>query len=120
MIKWPAELPAPQFGIVFRPRDPQLRTDMQNGRTMARRNFTAVPEDFSARWILTDEQAVRYEQFYQQDTKDGTLWFDMPLLLAQGEVERTVRFTGVYTHKRLGCNVWEYECEMELYLRAKA
>lgn len=118
MIRWPDNLPCPQFGIEFKPRDPQLRTQMQSGRTISRRNFTAVPVDFSARWILTDAQSVRFEQFYQHDTQDGAQWFDMDLMLPQGLIERTVRFSGVYSFSRLGSCAWEYSCDMEMYLRA--
>ena len=117
MIYWPAELPAPQYGIEFKPRDPQLRTQMQNGRTISRRNFTAVPVDFSARWILTSEQSVRFESFYKSDTEDGTLWFKMPLLFPQGEVESVVRFAGIYAYSRVGVCEWSYSCNMEMYLR---
>ena len=117
MIYWPEDLPAPQFGIEFNPRDPQIRTQMQSGRTFSRRNFTAVPVDFSARWILTSDQAVEFESFYKSDTEDGTKWFTMPLLFPQGEIDSVVRFEGIYTYKRVGPCMWEYSADMQMYLR---
>lgn len=117
MIEWPDDLPALLFGTEYKPRDPQLRTKLQNGRTVTRRNFTAVPVDFNARWFMTDAQAVRFEQFYQTDTQDGSLWFEMELKLPQGHVERFVRFSGTYSHRRLAHNLWVYSCAMELHTR---
>lgn len=124
MIVWPKTLPGPQIGTQYNPVDPQLRTQMQSGRSFVRRNFTATPDNFIARWIFTtDAQARRFEEFYKYDTEDGTLWFEMPLLLPQGRGPRTVRFVGIYAGRtRLNPpghsdGVWEYSANMELYLR---
>lgn len=124
MIKWPNSLPAPLIGTQYSPVDPQLRTQMQSGRSFVRRNFTATPDNFIAHWIFTtDAQARRFEEFYKYDTEDGTLWFEMPLVLPQGRGPRTVQFVGIYAGRtRLNPpghsnGVWEYSANMQLYLR---
>lgn len=124
MIFWPEELPAPIFGAMYQLADPQLRSSMQDGFSYSRRNFTAVPVAFSVRWIFkTDDHAELFEDFYKNETADGTLWFKMSLLLPQGRVERIVRFAGIYLGpKRVNPpgrknGAWEYSAPMEIYLR---
>lgn len=124
MIYWPSDLPSPLFGTMYQPADPQLRSSMQDGFSYSRRNFTAVPVAFSARWIFkTDAHAAMFEDFYKNDAADGTLWFKMSLLLPQGRGERIVRFAGIYSGpKRVNPpgrtnGAWEYSAPMEIYLR---
>ena len=124
IIEWPDELPAPLLGSDFAPLDPQIRTPMQSGRVFVRRNFTAVPVPFRARWIFKkDEHAVRFEQFYKEDTTDGTVWFWMPLLLPQGRGPYLVQFQGIYTGPvRVNApgmlhGNWEYSANMMMFLR---
>lgn len=125
MIYWPEELPAPLIGTEFAPIDPQIRTPMQSGRVFVRRNFTAVPVPFTARWAMkTDEQAVQFESFYKDTLKDGTLWFNMPLNLPQGRGGQLVQFQGIYSGPtRLnapnGNGVWEYSANMMIFLRPR-
>lgn len=124
MIFWPSELPMPRIGTEYKPVDPQLRTPMQSGRTFVRRNFTAVPVNFTASWVIKgDANAALFEDFYRLDLEDGTLWFEMPLLLPQGRGERLVQFQGIYSGpRRLNApgasdGVWEYSANMQMFLR---
>lgn len=124
MIYWPDELPAPLIGTTYNPVDPQMRTTMQSGRTLARRKFTVVPVRFQARWIFrNDAQAALFEDFYRAVTVDGTDWFAMPLLLPQGRDYRSLRFIGSYSGpKRVNPpgadgDFWEYSAVLELSQR---
>lgn len=124
MIYWPIELPAPLMGTTYNPVDPQMRTTMQSGRTLARRNFTVVPVRFQARWIFkSDAQAELFEDFYRVVTIDGAEWFAMPLLLPQGRDYRSLRFIGPYSGpKRVNTpgadgDFWEYSANLEISMR---
>ena len=120
---WPDELPAPLIGTQYNPIDPQIRTPMQSGRVFVRRNFTAVPVALPARWAMkSDAQAALFEDFYRVTLEDGSLWFEMPLLLPQGRGPWLVQFQGIYTGPRLltppgGSRVWEYRADLLLFLR---
>lgn len=124
MIYWPTELPAPLIGTTYNPVDPQIRTTMQSGRTLARRKFTVVPVHFQARWIFrSDAQAALFEDFYRVVTTDGAEWFAMPLLLPQGRDYRSLRFIGPYSgpkrvnHPGADGDFWEYSAVLELSQR---
>lgn len=124
MIIWPEELPCMLLGSTSEPVDPQLRTPMQNGRTFVRRGFTAVPENFAARWILDDDQASIFEAFYWETLQAGTLWFNMPVWLPQIKGDRSVQFQGAFTRRQLvggtACVTWEYSANMQHYLAFKS
>lgn len=123
MIYWPDELPAPLIGTEYAPIDPQIRTPMQSGRVFVRRNFTAVPVAFNAKWAMkTNAQAVLFEEFYKNTLEDGTLWFNMVLDLPQGKKDYLVQFHGIYNGpKRLNApsedGAWEYSADMMIFLR---
>lgn len=118
MITWPENLPCISIETTFEPVDPQIRTEMQSGRVFVRRNFTAVPVAFSARWVLkSSAEATEFNRFYQDDLKDGTLWFLMPLLQPEGDALRKVQFQGAYKYRKLGPDIWEYTANMLMFLR---
>ena len=119
MIKWPEHLPALLLGEAQEIVDPQLRTPMQNGRTFVRRNFTAVPVMFPARWIMSDTQAQLFDIFYQHTLKDGTEWFELPNKTPSGYGMRVSQFLGAYSRRQLSTTHWEYSANMQMYLRDK-
>lgn len=122
-INWPQTLPCMLLGSVFEPVDPQLRTPLQNGRTFTRLNYTAVPENFQASWVMDDAQGAAFENFYWNTLVAGTLWFNMPVWLPQTKGNRLVRFLGAFTReqytggKSTDCVLWRYNANMEHYLR---
>lgn len=123
MINWPDELPALQLGSTYSPVDPQLRTQALNGRTITRRRFSNTPENFPARWIMTSTQAIIFETFYRRSLENGVKWFNLPIVLPQGRVLRSVKFLGTYSRTRLNApgvtsGLWEYAADMQHYLRA--
>lgn len=123
IIEWPDGLPAPLVGTEYQSADPQIRTPMQNGRVMVRRNFTAVPVGFNARFVMTDAQAQEFEEFYAAALVDGTHWFLMPLLTPYGRKLEKVRFSGIYRGPALLTmptekgRRWSYSADFEIYLR---
>ena len=124
-IKWPDTLPPLRLGSEFQLVNPQLATELQNGRTRYRRNFTAVPVDFNAKWTMTDEQAILFYNFYQYLLVDGTKWFEMPVLQPGGIRDMQVHFKGAYSAVLVGApypesstgRMWDISAEMQLYLR---
>lgn len=122
MIYWPTELPAALIGTTYSPVDPQMRTTMQSGRTLARRKFTVVPVHFQARWVFrSDAQAALFEEFYRAVTTDGAAWFVMPILLPSGNDHLPVRFSGIYSGpKRVNPpgrinGAWEYSATIQIH-----
>lgn len=124
MINWPDELPALQLGSTYSPVDPQLRSQSQSGRTIARRRFSNTPENFSARWVMTSTQAIIFETFYRRALENGVKWFNLPVTLPRGREMRLAKFLGIYSRVRLTApgvanGSWEYTANMQLYLRAE-
>lgn len=102
-----------------------MLTDLQNGRQRYRRNFTAVPIDFDAKWTMTDEQAQRFFSFYQNDIKDGTEWFLLPVIQPMGFQHLKARFKDSYKYSLVGApmpksdtgRMWEITANMQIFLR---
>lgn len=115
---WPEALPAMLLAPTYVPRDPTIRTTMQNGRDIVRRNFSAVPEEFAPEWVLTDAQAAAFEAFYWHDLDCGSRWFMMPVRLPQGMEDRLVQFVGAFKRVQLtghDCARWRYSANMLHY-----
>lgn len=116
-------LPPPLSGVRFSPVNPQLSSKMESGRVITRRNFTAVPVNFSLRWVMTDKEATAFEDFYHDTLKDGSEWFNLRLLTPQGRGLRKVRFVGIYSGPNRinsggdGTGYWEYSADMQMFLR---
>jgi len=74
-------------------------TDMDNGATRARRRFTARIARTSFKVLLSDFESLLFDYFYTNVLRDGTLWFVMPILGADGVVytSHMVRFPIDYT-----------------------
>lgn len=117
MIEWPSDIPLPQFGVQYSANNPKRQTKMISGRTIERQIVTDVPTDFSARWILSTDEAQRFENFYQNDTVDGTEWIYTPLDMPGGRGNHFIKFRGGYTFSRVGQCVWQYTANMRMYMR---
>ena len=66
MPVWPAELPtAPQFGWSEAPGDGRVRTQTDAGPAKVRRRFSSTPSVFSVQFVMTQAQATRLLQFYE-------------------------------------------------------
>lgn len=116
-IAWPESLPCPRFGITYTVVDPQLRTPQETGYATFRRKLTAVPVDFSARWIMSSTQGDEFETFYREILMDGTLWFSIAMVVVQSNGPQFVRFMGPYSYQKVGNDLWEYSANMQMYLR---
>jgi len=106
----------------YAPVDPQLRTQTQSHSTITRRKFSDVPENFTARFVMTNTQAVIFEKFYRIDLKNGTEWFMLPIVNPQKAPSSLVKFVGAYNRTRLNApgatkGIWEYSADMRHYLR---
>lgn len=117
IIRWPENLPTIQFGSAFTLVDPQLRSGAGVGYEELDRNFTGVPMDFPARLMLTGDQGVEFIRFYNEDISNGTLWFEMPLLTPVAERFYFVKIMSAYRFRRVGCDMWEFSFDSQLYLR---
>lgn len=99
-IDFPSELPAARAGTQF-----ELEQPLYKGIDGARESYALispfVPVYLTVEWILTDEQAHRFEQFYQDDLADGMLGFAMPVLVPAGRLSARCRFLGVYEGPKL-------------------
>lgn len=119
---WPEILPMLLLPAnKMRPANPQARTTLQNGREIVRRQFSGVPEPFTAQWVLDDAQASALEAFFWGELDAGSRWFEMPMRLPQELGPRLVRFRGALEREQLtggevGCARWRYSAEMEHYL----
>lgn len=123
-VIWPSSLPAAQLmnkqGQVV---DPQIRTPLTSGRTRVRLAFDAVPVNWSFSLVCTDEQAVDFEDFYANTTKNGTLWFAMHFDLPQGRGPWPFQFVGALpVPMRIGApshGLWRYDgIQVQQWLRA--
>lgn len=117
IIRWPENLPTIQFGSAFTLVDPQLRSGAGVGYEEFDRNFTGVPMDFPGRLMLTGDQGAEFIRFYHEDISNGTLWFEMLLLTPFGEKFYFVKFIGAYAFQRVGCDMWQFSFNLQLYLR---
>jgi hypothetical protein len=124
-INYPPELPPLRLGSTYELVNPQLNTDLQNGRTRSRRNFTATPMKFPAMFAYTDEQALVFEDFYHNTLGDGVAWFNMPIIKPAGLKIESVQIVGGYSRALIGAphptkatgRMFEYNMRMETYLR---
>lgn len=121
-IDFPDDLPAPRAGTQF-----ELEQPLYKGIDGARESYALispfVPVYLSVEWIFTDEQAQRFEQFYQDDLADGVLGFVMPVLVPAGRLPARCRFLGIYEGPKLfgmphaKKRHWSYTAKIEMHQR---
>nr|WP_319388197.1 hypothetical protein [uncultured Cohaesibacter sp.] len=76
---WPSELPKPtRNGYQAQRGDPRLPKNRSTGPKGWRRRWTAVSKPVSLSVQLGRSQKAVFDKFYDEDTKDGTLFFWMP------------------------------------------
>lgn len=115
-LRWPKELPPGQFiGRSYSTVEPMMRSRLVSGRARQRRQFTSTPQEVSVRWLMTNVQAQLFENWFRWALKDGAQWFEMPLRMPDGLLDRTVRFTGIYDGPtEAGPNHWRFSAELEI------
>lgn len=86
-LYYPADvLPGPlKDGFGMKPKSPVKITELVTGRKRIRRGYTSVPTETDVAWIFTDAQAQAFEAWYRDVLKDGSAWFNMPLLTPVGQ-----------------------------------
>lgn len=120
-ISWPSGLPLPLAdGYASSPVSPVLRTELDCGRAIMRRLYVSVPVMVPVTWLLDDEQAATFEDFFYTTLYDGVKWFNIALRLP-GKPDATkvvARFTDIYDGPSLtGGVLWEYSATLELWER---
>lgn len=121
-IEFPDDLPAPRAGTQY-----ELEQPLFKGLEGARESYALispfVPVYLTVEWIFTDEQAQRFEQFYQDDLADGMLGFVMPVLVPAGRLPARCRFLGIYEGPKLFSmphakeRLWKYSAKIEMQQR---
>jgi hypothetical protein len=114
-INYPAGLPLPlQSGYGLQTVSPMIRTTMQSGRARQRRTFTSVPQSVSVSWIMTEQEAQLFENFFQVSLVDGSLWFFASLKTPLGVMPYEFRFTDIYQGPSLiAFNKWQFSATLE-------
>jgi hypothetical protein len=76
---WPAELPKPERNTwSSQPQEARLRRTSEAGPAAYRRRFSNVSKVVSLSVLLTADQRAIFDNFYEYDTKKGSLLFRMP------------------------------------------
>lgn len=77
MPSWPASLPqfVLQDGFSRGMADRAIRSQMDQGPKKARLRYTAAPKPRTFRFIMTTDQLLAFETFYESDLASGILTF---------------------------------------------
>jgi hypothetical protein len=92
MASWPAGLPdfVLENGYLERLPENKVETNMDAGKVKMRRRFTMNVRSFSFTIMMTEAQAVIFEEFYETTLASGSLAFDWVHPRTRGV--RTFRF----------------------------
>jgi hypothetical protein len=114
-INYPAGLPRPvQSGYGLQTVSPMISTTMQSGRSRQRRTFTGVPQRISVSWIMTEQEAQLFENFFQVSLVDGSEWFFAELQTPLGVMPYECKFTDIYSGGSLiAFNKWQFSAVLE-------
>src|SRR5690606_32180058 len=98
MIQYPAGLPCfERTGYGLKTVDPQLRSELDSGRSRVRRKFTATPTEVQCSVLMrNDSQAQLFEAWWEQVLFSGTKYFEAPLKAPLGTETYTAKFIGIY------------------------
>ena len=119
-INYPADyIPLPlKDGFGLNPISPLKSTQMTTGRRRQRRAYTSVPTETDIAWIFTDTEAQVFESWFRDVLKDGSAWFNMPLMTPLGSKYYVCRFTDIYQGPTPeGGLYWRYSAHIELWER---
>lgn len=120
MIQYPAGLPCfERTGYGLKTVDPQLRSELDSGRSRVRRKFTATPTAVQCSVLMrNDSQAQLFEAWWEQVLVSGTKYFEAPLKAPLGTETYTAKFIGIYDGPVLvGVSSWRYTFTLELRKR---
>lgn len=119
MIQYPAGLPCfERQGYGLKTVDPQLRSELDSGRSRVRRKFTATPTEVQCSVLMNDSQAQLFEAWWERVLVSGTKYFEAPLKTPMGMQSYTARFMGIYDGPVLvGVSHWRYTFTLELRKR---
>lgn len=81
MLTWPSTLPQQPLikDYTEEPQSQVIRTGMDAGPKKTRRRFTAAPVDVPPlQYIMTPEQKIIFESWFNNDIQGGSLPFDWP------------------------------------------
>lgn len=114
MPAWPSTLPSPsaaQYGVTRA--SVLARTDFESGPARVRRRYTAEIRQVSLQWTMTDSQLAELALFWSV-VEHGAAWFDIPLLLEDGERARSARFVNPPEQQFLSPGLWRVSAALEI------
>lgn len=111
MATWPATLPQTPLlnGYENTPQNSVLRSEF-DGYTKQRNRFTAVLNDVSESYFLTQTQYDTFKTFFESTLKNGAEEFTKQN--PESGVDELYRFVEPYSPSRVGLS-WVVECKLE-------
>lgn len=116
VMKWPSWMPRPaQSGYDGSPVDRRIKTDMEMG-SVIRVEFDTDETNINCEVMLTQIQSAFLESFERDLLRQGTTWFEMPILIGGIVKNHLVQFKdrpkqkgvyGLHTVYSLSLNVSE-------------
>lgn len=113
---FPVALPKPSMRqYSLKPMNNVLRTEMESGPARTRRRYISVPTDVSVVWTLTLAELGTLQTFYREAIYDGAGWFQIPVVMGDGEVLRKARFKEPYQAATAANeHVWQVSATLEV------
>lgn len=113
---FPVTLPKPSMRhYSLTPMNNVLRTEMESGPARTRRRYISVPTDVSVTWTLTLAELDAFQTFYRETIYDGAGWFQMPVVMGDGEAMRKARFKQPYQAEAIANeHVWRVTATLEV------
>lgn len=114
MAAWPSILPQGLLrGLIWKPRDIVLRSQMDVGPDKTRLRSTFTITDVTGRLSLTEAQALALKNFYFDTTRHGTERFSLNSPLGNEPME--AKFLEPPESTWVGGNRWEATLKLELF-----
>lgn len=94
--KWPCAVPCcilrEQWAL--EPRDPNRRTEMDDGQIDVRRRLSRIPMEIGGAWDLAAEQVSVFRAWWTSDLDAGSAWFTGLVFDGHCTTEQRLRFVG--------------------------
>lgn len=94
LIKFPMAINnlAERGSFTRKPGDPNRNSQYDSGPDRSRQRFSNVPDTFAFQIKLSGVEAMVLDGFYKYIVRYGTLWFTMPVVIANTYLDAECRF----------------------------